>query len=199
MSRTSRADKNYLSWSGDTLQWFLGTDYPEPCPRVPKEVFPLDPMEWDSALKVSINPDVHVYVERIVAAQCRENVLDINHSHGVTFRRALFGRRGEVGEQVITIKGGSSDIVLSGTIGSKGINAMVVLGQWSDQSTALSRDIDLSELRSLDGSPITVIMARVDRKTVKLPPGARVLFWKSLVYTVYWWLKRGAVALHLLG
>ncbi len=198
MSRTSRADKNYLSWSGDTLQWYLGTDHPEPCPRLPMQVFPSDLTEWDSTLKVSINPDVHIYVEGIAAAQCRENALDINHSHGVTFKRALFGRRGEVGEQVITIKGGSTGVVLSGTIGSKGTNATVVLGQWSDQSTAASRDIDLSGLSTLDGSPITVIMVRVDRKTVKLPPGAKVLFWKSLGYTAYWWAKRAAVSLHLI-
>lgn len=198
-TRTSRADKNWLSWSGDTLQLYLGTDHPEICPRVPAQAIPPDPTEWDSALKISLDAGVHVYVENITAAQCRENVLDINHSHGVTFKNTIFGRSGETGEQVITIKGGSSGIVLNGVIGSKGTNATVVIGQWSDQSTALSRDIDLTGLYTADGSPITVIMARADRKTIKLPSGAKVLFWKSVAYTIYWWLKRAAVAIHLIG
>lgn len=198
-TRTSRADKNYLSWSGDTLQWYLGTDHPEPCPRVPDEVIPPNPAEWDSALKVSLDPDIHIYVSGIIAAQCRENVLDINHSHGVTFKALTFGRPGEVGEQVITIKGGSSDIVLSGTIRSKGTNGTIVIGQWSDQSTEPSRDIDLSGLKTGDGSLITIVLARADRKSIRLPSGAKVLWGKSLGFKAYWWVKFAAVKLHLLS
>jgi len=192
--RTSRADKNYLSWSGDTLMLYLGTDHPEPCDRVPSEVYPEDPSQWDSSLKVSGNT-YGVNVVGISAAQCRENVLDINHSKGVTFVRARLGRTGEVGEQVITIKGGSSDVLIHGTIYSRGTNADVVLGQWADQSTARSHTIDLSGLARDDGEPVTVIMVRVDRRTVKLPPKAKVLWLKSLGYSAYWWAKRAWVAL----
>lgn len=185
--RTSRADRNVLSWSGETLTWYSGTDHPEPCNRVPNDVYPNVPSDWDSALKVSGNTYA-IHIDRIRAAQCRENVIDINHSHHVTIG-GVFGRPGEVGEQVITIKGGSSDIILSGAIQSKGTNGTIVIGQWSDQSNDLARDIDLTGLYPVEGEVITVIFARADRKSVRLPKGAKVLWFKSLLFTAYWWAK----------
>lgn len=193
--RTSRADKNVLSWSGDTVMWYMGTIAPQPCSQVPAEVLPDDPREWDSTLKVSgVGPPINggVWVSHIIAGQCRENVLDINHSNGV-YIDGVFGRAGETGEQVVTIKGGSRNVRLRGVIQSNGTRATITLGQWSDQSTELSRDIDLSGLYRVDGEPITVIMARVDRSSVKLPPKVKLLWWKSLAYTAYWWLKLAAV------
>lgn len=192
--RTSRADRNYLSWSGDTLQLYLGTDHPEPCDKVPATVYPDDPTQWDSALKVSGNT-YPVHVDGISAAQCRENVLDINHSQAVGFMRATLGRAGEVGDQVVTIKGGSSDITVEGTIYSRGRLCDVYLGQWADQSTAKASRIDLVGLKRADGKPVTIILARVDRSTLHLPPGAKVLWFKSLCGIAYWWAKRAYVAL----
>lgn len=194
--RTSRADRNYLSWSGDTLQWYLGTDHPEPCERVPEEVYPAVLSDWESALKVSGNA-CPIYVNSIRAAQCNENVLDINHSHEVSIT-GEFGRLNEVGDQVITIKGGSSSITLAGMIGSRGRSASVVIGQWSDQSFEPSRYIDLTGLRSANG-PLTVILSRCDRKTIKLPPEAKVLEFKSIAFKLYWWAKWLAVKAGLFG
>ncbi len=191
--RTSRADKNFLSYNGDTLVYFLGTDHPEVCPRFPVSVVPALPSEWDSALKVS-NNTFPIYVPQATIAQCNENALDINRGHTVNIT-ATFGRAGEIGDQVITVKGGSTNITLSGLVVSNGTNGMVVIGNWSDQSSDPSRDIDLSGLYRIDGKPITVILARVKRDTVKLPPKARVLWVKSVGYVVYWWLKRAYVGL----
>lgn len=192
--RTSRADKNVLSWTGDSLMWFLGTDHPEPCNRVPDVVYPNDPTQWDSALKVSGNT-YSVHVVGISAAQCRENVLDINHSQDVTFLRASLGRAGEVGDQVITIKGGSSEITIDGTIHSRGRDADVELGMWSDQSTDPVHRLDLTGLKRADGKPVTVIYVRADRSTIHLPKGAKVLWFKSLCSQAYWWTKFAAVKL----
>jgi hypothetical protein len=190
--RTSKADKNYLSWSGDTLQWFLGTDHPKDCPKVPDELLPVCPEDWDSAAKIS-NNKWPILVKHIVMAQCRENVIDINNKAKNIIFHGVFGREGEVGDQVVTIKGGSGRITLSGVIKSKGRNADLVIGNWSDQSTDKSYDIDLYGLYRLDDQPVSVILARVDRGSVKLPINCKILWCKSLAYTAYWWLKLAAV------
>lgn len=195
-TRTSRPDRNWLSFSGDTLMWYLGTDHPEPCARVPVEARPPNPLEWDSAVKVSGNTyPIHT---TIAIAQCRENALDINHSADVTVR-GVFGHPGEVGEQVITVKGGSHHITLAGAVESRGTNASIVLGQWSDQSTERSHHLDLGGLYSTTDEPLTVIMVRVDHKTVTLPAGAKVLRVKSLLWSAYWWAKLAAVKVGLFG
>lgn len=194
--RTSRADRNILSWSGDTLQWFLGTDSSQPCARTPDEVLPPEGTtvaDWDSALKVSGNT-YGVHVEGIAAAPCRENVLDINHSEDVTFLRAQLGREGEIGDQVITIKGGSNHVEIGGTIHSCGRHGDAILGMWSDQSTDPVHHLDLVGLKRADGKPVTVVFVRADRRTIALPANVKVLKLKGATYTAYWWLKRAYVA-----
>lgn len=199
MPRTSRADKNLLSYAGDTLTWYAGTPDAKPCERPPTLIDVKEgttTTDWDSALKVSAT-DHGIYIDHILIPQCRENALDINHNtKGVTIK-GVFGRSGGRGEQVITIKGGSTNATLAGAIDSTGTNADIVIGQWSDQSTEPSSNLDLRGLFHSDDRPLTVIIARARSKTIKLPPGAKVLRLKSALYTIYWWAKFAAVKVGL--
>jgi hypothetical protein len=199
-TRTSKADKNFFSLDAQNAVWFAGTD--EWCYEtgpIPTELMPENPQDWDAILKTSNRSDT--YLKELRIAQGRENALDQNNRTRDCSFQGDFGvgsgpLRQPNPDQVITTKGGSHDIVYSGTIWSKGRNADVVVGAWSDQSHDISTDLDYSGLSRVDGQPVTFILSRCAR--VKLPPNAKVLRLKSLGYSIYWWAKFAAVKLHLL-
>lgn len=197
--RTSRADRNFLSCAQGSWTLFAGTPDVEPCDPLPDGgiVDTARPQEWDSLLKVTRT--VGLKLERLEVAQGRENALDINAE---SMRIDLDGDwgwsdtagTGMEGDQVITVKGGSSHITISGGVFSRGRNATVVVGMWSDQSTTPCTDLDFSGLRAVcEDEPLTFILVRAKR--VKLPLGAKVLRWKSTLFTAYFYAKWAAVKL----
>ena len=206
MSRTSKADANWFSISANTFQYFAGTDHPEPAdgPPSPLSFTPENPQDWDSCLKISNGTHDIWWGQRepVLIAQGRENALDINSmSHSITIA-AVFGwgaAPGCRGDNVITIKGGSNDIRLSGYIRSTGNEADVTLDAWSDQSSELVSGVNLSGLVREDGRPITIILGRFGSKVDSYPARYKVLFWKSLGYKCYWPAKWVAVKLGLMG
>lgn len=199
VKRTSRADRNYLSCAQGSWTLFAGTPDVEPCDPLPDGgiVDTASPQEWDSLLKVTRTTGLKL--ERLEVAQGRENSLDINNLSRSVNLDGDWGwsdssGTGMEGDQVITVKGGSSHITISGGVFSRGRNATVVVGQWSDQSTAPCTDLDFSGLRPVrEDEPLTFILVRAKR--VKLPPGAKVLRWKSALFTAYVYAKMAAVKL----
>jgi hypothetical protein len=192
--RTSKADKNLFSCSNNTYQWYAGTDrvqsveYP---PTTLRFVFPDDDADWDSPLKICDGTRGLVWTT-IESAQGHENALDLNNrvtDCWLVGRWGYFGR--QKGDQVITVKGGCRRIKIFGVIHSTGNEADVCVGNWSDRSFDISEDLDFSALERADGKPVTFILARC--RNVKLPPGAKVLKLKSLLYSCYWWGKFAAV------
>lgn len=202
--RTSKADKNFLSLNRDSVVWFAGTDgaHQGSIPY-PPDLLPERPSDWDAIIKFSGRHNTELGQLRV--AQGGENSVDVNaETHGLALE-GEFGVGGGRGDQVITIKGGSTDILIKGIVYSDGVKADVTIGCWSDQSTKPSSHIDLSLLRHVSGRPLTVILGRVNWALVSiirgyspdiaLPPGARIKRWASLGEWLYWWLKRAYVAI----
>lgn len=195
--RTSRADVNFLSGTPEGWTLFAGTEHATPtsAPEHDAFILPPEPQQYDAILKTSRVEMLRLF--EIQVAQGRENSLDANaECMGCSFE-GDFGVGGEqaVCDQIITTKGGCRWMTYAGTIHSRGRNADVTVGAWSDQSHERSAHLDYSGLRHADGKPIRFILARCD--DVKLPLGAKVLRLKSLLFSCYWYLKFAAVKLGL--
>lgn len=202
MARTSKADANYYSISANTYQWFAGTPQAKSDDAPIKQLIldPEKPQDWDAILKVSDGTE-QLYLPPAGTGLCqiaqgRENSVDVNNRVRDVSFNGEFGWGGGEGDQVITVKGGSHDLKFWGIIYSVGRNADVVLGAWSDQCHDQSYNLDFSDLIRADDHPITFVLSRCHG--VKLPPGAKVLWWKSLCYSAYWWAKLVAVKLGLM-
>jgi hypothetical protein len=198
--RTAAKDANYLSYNVDTIIWFAGTDRETPVdPDTPlPTLIPTDPKTWDAILKLSGRANTDLYCLRV--AQGKEAAVDCNNTTRNCHLEGRFGVTGNEGEHVIKIKGGSHGITLKGRVESTGRKADIVLGEWSDQSSAPVHGLDLSLLRHASGRPLTVILGRVNspirtiltgRSTdIAFPANSRILKWRSLGELVHWWSKR---------
>ena len=203
MSRTSKADYNRLSCSNNIWGLNFASPQAETLAHMPEplELTPDNASDYDTLLKICDNShDIWLgQRELIQIAQGRENAVDLNNrAHNITLS-AAFGVGGGRGDNVITIKGGCSQIRLSGIIYSTGNNADVVTDAWSDQSSDLVSGVLLSGLVRADGKPVTIILGRFGSKIDGYPISYKVLFWKSLGYRLYWLGKWAAVKLGLMG
>jgi hypothetical protein len=206
--RTAEVDQNLLSLNTDSIVWFAGTDRetPDPGPLAnPLELLPPDPKVWDTILKCSGRSSTTL--KGAVVAQGKENALDINNKSSFLSFAGEWGKVGGDGEQVITIKGGSHDVRISGIVYSHGNRCDVDLGNWSDQSFDTTFNIDLSGLFRFDGGKITVVLGRVDKPfhslfglspNIQLSSDCRILFWRSIGEQVYWWVKWVAVKMGII-
>ena len=196
--RTSKADKNWLSLNSDSVVWFAGTlDEKQGELTYPLNLKPTIPSSWDAILKLSGRTNTQLAGLEVFQGQ--ENSVDINSvSHGIALE-GRFGVGGGQGDNVFTIKGGTYDVIIKGSVESNGRIAMTTIGNWSDQSTATTHHIDFYLLRVTSGKPLTVVFGRVNNPIfaifgrspdIVLPPNARILVWKSLGLFTYWWLKR---------
>ncbi len=195
--RTSKSDRNWCSIAQNQIVYKAGTPFVY-AGEMPEDgrIEPPVSTEWDSALKVTASNGWRLVDLRV--SQCLENVVDCNNKVLACSFVGEFGWLGQQrGDQVITVKGGCYNLAFSGVIFSRGRNADVVVGAWSDQCFDVSTNLDFSGLKRDDSSPVTFILAR--HKSVKLPPGARVLFWKSVGYRIAWWVKWCAVKAGLFG
>jgi hypothetical protein len=97
-----------------------------------------------------------------------------------------FGVNGWKGLHAFTIKGGSSNIHISGLIHSRGSETDVDIGGWSDQTYNKSTNIFV-DVKHIDGKPVRV---RIGRATnVTLGAGCKEDKLGSLGLTAYWWFK----------
>lgn len=195
--RTSKKDINYFSISQNQCEYFSGSGSAQPGQiPVPPVFYPLYPSDYDAILKISNSTDVNL--SGVEIAQGRENSVDCNNYARNSSVSGSFGLGGGKGDQVFTIKGGSNNLKFAGTIFSSGKKAHIVIGEWSDQSFKTSYNIDLSGLKTHDGSPVTIIVSRVNNpilsafgksKDIKFPENCKVLTLFSLAEQVYWWAK----------
>lgn len=203
-TRTSKADLNYLSCSNGIWGLNEGSDAAQNLPSEPDwstfSLTPANARDYASLLKICDNSrDLSIpkpSTGLLAIAQGQENAVDVNNRVANLNLVARFGAGGGEGDNVITVKGGSHDLRFWGVIHSSGREAEVTVGAWSDQCHDQSYNLDFSGLVHEDGQPVTFILSRCH--DVKLPPGARVLRWKSLCYSAYWWLKLAAVKVGLI-
>lgn len=202
--RTSAADVNLLSVSNNIWGTNEGSTAAITLPSQPSPLQDaldtITPQSYSSILKIADGTHDLDLPETgyLDIAQGAENVVDFNNQVTNVTLHAHFGVGGGQGDQIVTVKGGCSNIKLNGFIYSTGRNADVVLDAWSDQSSALVSGIDLSGLARVDGQPVTIILGRFGSKIDHYPVSYRVLWWKSLCYKVYYLAKAAAVKLHLI-
>lgn len=111
----------------------------------------IDGSGGSDALKVTDSADGHIRVEHIIGG--REDCVDINnHAAHVLVECPLLEPRGDY---VATIKGGSDDIVLRGTVRGHGKIVDVDIGNISDQSDDITRCVALHLIHEA-GDPITI-------------------------------------------
>lgn len=186
MTDSTRQDFNYFNLPGD--------GYDLNSPETPS-LTALDSTSFSSALKISHKTNIRGSDLRV--AQCNENAVDITISHNVnlTGRFGVLDDGGKQGraDQVITIKGGCSNVSVAGTVCSRPTRtrAAIQLGNWMDQDYSLNRDIHL-KLTNQDGSPTTFSTGWVAPFSVH-GSGMKWLFWESVGLKLYWvakWLVR---------
>lgn len=205
--RTATKDINYFSINSNSVVYNAGTDQEDdkgdiPIPLV-LNLIPTNPKDYDSILKISGRHNL--IVPSVLAAQGKENSVDINNEAAFIVLGGQWGGVGDEGEQVFTIKGGSHSIIISGEVISRGTDTDIEIGCWSDQSTKPVSDIDLSGLYRSNGAPLRVVFGRVNQpwrvllgkapKDIKLPKNAKIDYFGSLGEMTYWWLKRAFVAI----
>ena len=206
--RTSKADYNYLSLTPEGATLFAGSDHAsttEMPPVLGAVIQPPTPSQYSAILKLSRMDTLRL--DGIKVSQGRENALDCNSCCARIGIDGEFGQTGEVGDQVVTVKGGCTLMRISGVVHSQGHRAHVCCGVWSDQSNNTSSNLDFSGLSHVTGAPLTFILSRVNSpimaalgrpKDIVLPKGAKVLFWASIADQIYWWGKLAAVKMGLL-
>jgi len=120
-----------------------------------------DPAVHSDALKVTDSSDGFIKVGHVIGG--REDCVDVNnHCSDLVIEAVLWEPRGLY---LATIKGASKRITLRGPVVGHGKVVDVDLGNVSDQSDDLTRDIRL-DLTNLNGEPITVRVLGSDRPTL---------------------------------
>ncbi len=110
-----------------------------------------DPKVHSDALKITDSSNGTVYAQRIVGG--KEDCIDVNnHCEGVAIHALLLEPHGKY---VATIKGGSRNITLSGTVRGHGTEVDIDIGNISDQSDNPTGHVFL-HLYHESGEPITV-------------------------------------------
>lgn len=209
--RTAEKDVNYLSFNSASIVWKAGTDEEFDLGDVPIDTLanplvlvPPDPKVYDSILKLSRRSNT--VLTNVRAAQGKENCVDINNETVDCALHGEWGVEGTEGEQVFTIKGGSRNVTISGTIHSSGTDTDIEIGCWSDQSTKPVSNIDLSGLSRPNSLVLRVVFGRVNQPwkvlflgkapdDILLPPGAKIDRLGSAAEMAYWWAKRAWVAI----
>lgn len=142
---------------------------------------------YDAILKLS-DGLTNVTLASVSVSQGHEDSLNLNDAVSNILMSGDFAINGAPGLRVITIKGGCSNVKISGTIHQHGTVADVILGDWSDQNTSVSSQIDLSGLTTWDGSPIILIISHATG--VMMPKNGKSPLLQCLLYKGYWWFKR---------
>jgi hypothetical protein len=146
----------------------------------------VDGSQYDSPLKIS--HCIRISGTDVAIPQGNENAVDVNVCENVHLE-GNFGTGPVRGDQVITVKGGTKDFSIKGTLYSRGKRgAEVQIGNWSDQSFAPSRNGQvLADHR--DGNPVRVAIGWAVPFSVKLGPSCDYMLWESLKLKAYWLTK----------
>lgn len=195
MSASTRIDINYLSVGSDNaITLFAGS----PAAHIVNQplsnfttLSPDSPGSYASIAKFSGAKGIKL--SDVNFSQGRENSVDINNGANNIELSGHFGRldinnsEAFIPDQVITIKGGSKNVIVRGIIHSHGDRCEIQIGNWSDQSYDNSTNITL-DLTSSDGKPVIVQVGHA--KNVTLLGDCKLDKWGSLKLKAYWWLKR---------
>ena len=146
---------------------------------------PTAPASYDAILKLS-DSLANVTLTNVQIAQGYEDSLNLNsHISNVTVA-GQFSTTGPQGLRVITVKGGCSNINISGVVHQHGSSETVKVDDWSDQTYNSSTGIVIN-LTATDGKAIKVIARYGCGLTLQGACKRDVI--GSLELTAYWWVK----------
>ncbi len=179
---------NYFSDSKGSLSLYAGT----PCITGAQwpaggQFLPPNPPQYGAILKISDGAPP-VALGHVWCAWGYEDSLNFNNQVLSWVIDGDFGLSTAPGLRLVTIKGGSSYITVSGVLHGHGTSEDVKLGDWSDQSFSYSSHLDLSRLTEIDGSKVQVVIGHA--RHVTLGPQDHVQLWNSFWLDAYWWTKR---------
>lgn len=180
--RTSRADNNYCSITGD--ECVIGGQFVP----IPDQLTPDNPEQYDSILKITGPASAGKVYTFTAVSQGREAIIDINNeAHDLTINLGKAGAPDQSGQYALKIKGGAHNIAVTGEVLSAQTSyANITLGEWSDQSQNVTRNISLVGLTS--AKPLTAIIANADSSTLQLGK-VKLLVWTSVGAKIGYWSK----------
>jgi len=192
MSQSTQIDVNYLSYacdSNNTCCWSLcaGSQYivQVPAPTDNSTAFsPANASDFASILKLADNANINL--SNVVAVQGSECSLDANNNVIATVQGTLGVDTPNVGNQIVSVKGGSNvtlNTILKGS-GNR-MNADVLVDNWSDQDYDGSV-VDLTKCTHNTGREVKVVY-RFFASTIN--GKCNKLYFYSLCLTLYWWAK----------
>lgn len=163
--------------------WVLPNNQPATIEET-KNLLPSNPTQYSAILKIC--DDSTQSLTNLVVEQGYESSVDIN-VHTVATLQGTFGNSTPgVGNQLFSVKGGST-AYLSGIIKGSGnrLGADILIDNWSDQSFNGSK-VDLTNLKHETGRKVKVVF-RCGASTIV--GDCEKLVWESIKLTAYWWLK----------
>jgi hypothetical protein len=157
------------------------------------EVIDASDPQYTGALKITDQVhDVDIYVDKIIGG--RETCVDINNR---AERIRIFAKEYAGNpEYIFTVKGGASDIELHGAItGTSSKGCALNLGDWSDQSSAITSNIKLFlssanqpiTYRRLNATDPVIITQALYKCVLSIPFGALGI---SVVWAIWGLLKK---------
>lgn len=179
------SDFNYFSITNDAYTIGAGGPNPQIVSELPvdNKFTPENPEQYNDILKFSNRQGISL--TGVQVSHGKEDCVDINnHCTNITLQ-GEFGVNGN-GRQCFTVKGGSEDIFISGVIHTPGNSTDVEIGNWSDQSYNLSKNVQVN-LRRADGKPVRVRIGHAEN--VYLGANCQKDIIGSLLMTAYWWIK----------
>lgn len=188
MNASIRPDINYLN---------VGTQASVSDSGTPNQVItPNNLMNWDLSLIdgskyasiVKLTSGIVFSQDGMNISQGLENSVDINNHANVLISGVFGTPDNTIGDQIISVKGGSTAIIrgyLSGR--GKRNQADILIDNWSDQSFSGST-VNLLALSHTDGKKIRVVL-RYGASKVELGEYAEVMKFASIKMTAYWWIK----------
>ncbi len=180
MNSSVRLDSNFLACGSNN--WIRPNNQPGTIEDT-KNLLPENPTQYSAVLKFSNSQQS---LTDLVVDQGYECSVDINNHSTVTLQGTFGNSTPGIGNQLFSVKGGSTAF-LSGVIKGSGnrLNADILVDNWSDQSFNGSK-VDLTNLRHETGRKVMVVF-RYGASTII---GAHEkLVWESIKMTVYWWVK----------
>lgn len=146
---------------------------------------PDNPSIYNDILKFSGAANVSL-LNGVVVAQGKEDSVDMNRFCTNITLQGDFGMGNVQGNSAFTIKGGSKDIQLFGTIHNRNKETDVDIGNWSDQTYDESTNISV-HVNHADGKPVRVRIGRASNIT--LGENCKEDKFGSLQLKAYWWFK----------
>jgi len=192
MSKSTSIDINYLSYACNTqgtCAWSLSAGSPDivqvPTPTDNSTAFlPSNPTSFASILKLA--DSANITLTNLVVDQGVECSVDANNKVNATVVGTFGNSTNGVGNQIFSVKGGST-LVIKGTLKGSGnrLNADILVDNWSDQDYDGST-VDLTYAKHETGRKLNVVY-RIGAS--KIIGDCNKLLLPSIGLTAYFYLK----------